>query len=55
MAYTANKKSKYCYTVEEIPLVPITTESKPRFLASDIMSGYVTGQVIDVNGGMIMP
>lgn len=25
------------------------------FLASDNMSGYVTGQVIDVNGGMIMP
>jgi 3-oxoacyl-[acyl-carrier protein] reductase len=25
------------------------------FLASDNMSGYVTGQTIDVNGGMVMP
>lgn len=35
MAYTANKKSKYCYTIEEIPLVPITPESKTRFLAAE--------------------
>jgi len=25
------------------------------FLASDTLSGYITGQVIDVNGGMVMP
>lgn len=25
------------------------------FLASDILSGYITGQVIDVNGGQMMP
>jgi len=24
------------------------------FLASDAMSGYVTGQIIEVNGGQIM-
>jgi 3-oxoacyl-[acyl-carrier protein] reductase len=25
------------------------------YLASDAMSGYVTGQVIEVNGGQLMP
>jgi 3-oxoacyl-[acyl-carrier protein] reductase len=25
------------------------------FLASDLMSGYITGQVIEVNGGLLMP
>ncbi|MFX5760827.1 SDR family oxidoreductase [Acinetobacter baumannii] len=25
------------------------------YLASDQMSGYVTGQIIDVNGGQYMP
>jgi 3-oxoacyl-[acyl-carrier protein] reductase len=25
------------------------------FLASDQMSGYVTGQIIEVNGGQLMP
>ena len=25
------------------------------FLASDALSGYVTGQVIEVNGGQLMP
>ena len=25
------------------------------FLASDAMSGYVTGQIIEVNGGQLMP
>ncbi len=25
------------------------------FLASDALSGYVTGQVIEVNGGLAMP
>ena len=25
------------------------------FLASDSMSGYITGQIIDVNGGQLMP
>jgi 3-oxoacyl-[acyl-carrier protein] reductase len=25
------------------------------FLASDEMSGYVTGQIIEVNGGQLMP
>jgi len=25
------------------------------FLASESMSGYITGQIIDVNGGMVMP
>jgi 3-oxoacyl-[acyl-carrier protein] reductase len=25
------------------------------YLASDAVSGYVTGQVIEVNGGLLMP
>jgi 3-oxoacyl-[acyl-carrier protein] reductase len=25
------------------------------FLASDAMSGYVTGQILEVNGGQYMP
>ena len=25
------------------------------YLASDTLSGYVTGQVIEVNGGQLMP
>jgi 3-oxoacyl-[acyl-carrier protein] reductase len=25
------------------------------FLSSDMMSGYITGQVIEVNGGQLMP
>jgi 3-oxoacyl-[acyl-carrier protein] reductase len=25
------------------------------FLASDILSGYITGQVVEVNGGQLMP
>lgn len=25
------------------------------FLASEVMSGYVTGQMIEVNGGQLMP
>ena len=25
------------------------------FLASDMLSGYITGQVIEVNGGQLMP
>jgi 3-oxoacyl-[acyl-carrier protein] reductase len=25
------------------------------FLASDLLSGYLTGQVIEVNGGQLMP
>ena len=25
------------------------------FLASEVMSGYVTGQILEVNGGMLMP
>ena len=25
------------------------------FLAADSMSGYITGQIIDVNGGQLMP
>jgi 3-oxoacyl-[acyl-carrier protein] reductase len=25
------------------------------YLASDAMSGYITGQVIEVNGGQLMP
>jgi len=25
------------------------------FLASDLLSGYVTGQIIEVNGGQMMP
>jgi 3-oxoacyl-[acyl-carrier protein] reductase len=25
------------------------------FLASDAMSGYITGQIIEVNGGQLMP
>ena len=25
------------------------------FLASDALSGYVTGQIIEVNGGQLMP
>jgi 3-oxoacyl-[acyl-carrier protein] reductase len=26
-----------------------------EFLASERMSGYITGQVIEVNGGQLMP
>jgi 3-oxoacyl-[acyl-carrier protein] reductase len=25
------------------------------FLSSDLLSGYITGQVIEVNGGQLMP
>jgi 3-oxoacyl-[acyl-carrier protein] reductase len=25
------------------------------FLASEAMSGYITGQIIEVNGGQLMP
>jgi 3-oxoacyl-[acyl-carrier protein] reductase len=25
------------------------------FLADDVLSGYVTGQIIEVNGGQLMP
>ena len=25
------------------------------FLASDALSGYVTGQILEVNGGQLMP
>ncbi len=35
MTYQANKKSKYCHTIKDIPLVPLTAESSTRFLASD--------------------
>ena len=34
MSYTANKKSKYCHTIMDIPLVPLTAESSTRFLAA---------------------
>ncbi len=34
MTYTANKKSKYCHTIKDIPLVPLTAESSTRFLAA---------------------
>jgi len=34
MTYKANKKSKYCYTIKDIPLVPITERSQTRFLAA---------------------
>ncbi len=34
MEYTANKKSKYCYTVQDIPLVPLTPQSSTRFVAA---------------------
>lgn len=42
--------------------IPMATLGKPEdcvgaylFLASDAMSGYVTGQIIEVNGGQLMP
>jgi len=35
MTYSANKKSKYCTTIKDIPLVPLTKESQTRFLAAD--------------------
>jgi 3-oxoacyl-[acyl-carrier protein] reductase len=25
------------------------------FLSSDLLSGYITGQIIEVNGGQLMP
>ena len=25
------------------------------FLASDLLSGYITGQILEVNGGQLMP
>jgi mannose-6-phosphate isomerase-like protein (cupin superfamily) len=34
MVYQATKKSKYCYTVEDIPLVQLTKESATRFVAA---------------------
>jgi mannose-6-phosphate isomerase-like protein (cupin superfamily) len=34
MVYQATKKSKYCYTVEDIPLVPLTELSSTRFIAA---------------------
>ena len=34
MPYAPTKKSKYCFTVEDIPLVPLTKESSTRFLAA---------------------
>ena len=34
MAYAPNKKSQYCYTVEDIPLVPLTEVSSTRFIAA---------------------
>ena len=34
MAYTANKKSKYCLRSTDIPLVPLTEQSSTRFVAA---------------------
>jgi mannose-6-phosphate isomerase-like protein (cupin superfamily) len=34
MTYVATKKSKYCYTVESIPLVPLTEMSSTRFISA---------------------
>jgi len=34
MVYAANKKSKYCFTIADIPLVPLTPESNTRFVAA---------------------
>lgn len=42
--------------------IPIGREGRPEecvgaflFLASSVLSGYITGQVIEVNGGQLMP
>ena len=34
MAYAANKKCKYCYTMEEIPLLPLVAGSRSRLVAA---------------------
>jgi len=42
MAYTANKKSKYVYTIKDIPLVPLTAESSTRFVsAGDALLSFI--------------
>jgi mannose-6-phosphate isomerase-like protein (cupin superfamily) len=43
MVYTANKKSKYCFTVEDIPLVPLTEKSSTRFIsAGSALLSFIT-------------
>jgi len=34
MVYAANKKSKYCYTMEEVPLLPLLPGSRSRLVAT---------------------
>jgi 3-oxoacyl-[acyl-carrier protein] reductase len=45
--------------IHEIPLgragTPDDCVGTVLFLASDLWSGYVTGQIIEVNGGLLMP
>lgn len=45
--------------IREIPLgragTPEDCVGTVLFLASDVWSGYVTGQIIEVNGGLLMP
>jgi len=45
--------------VRDIPLARVGTPEEcvgtVLFLASDAWSGYVTGQIIEVNGGLLMP
>jgi len=35
VTYKPNAKSKYCYTIEDVPLVPLTEQSSTRFVAAD--------------------
>jgi quercetin dioxygenase-like cupin family protein len=35
VAYKPNAKSKYVYTIKDIPLVPLTEQSSTRFVAAD--------------------
>ena len=50
---------KLAATAARIPMQRIGTAEDCvgayLFLASNMMSGYITGQVIEVNGGQLMP
>jgi 3-oxoacyl-[acyl-carrier protein] reductase len=35
--------------------VPDECAGTMLYLASDAMSGYITGQIIEINGGQLMP
>jgi quercetin dioxygenase-like cupin family protein len=51
MIYAANKKSKYCYTIEDIPPVPLTPQSSTRLIAT----GPALVSVISNQAGCVFP